>query len=72
MSKLYEYKSNWTNSSRLHFRFVFVMYINYELRDIWYKEQKSIRNGVKVVQKTVPKSGHSDKTSDMKRDVCIC
>ena len=57
-------------------------YINYELRYLWYKEQKSIcngviqenpmENGVKVVQKNSPKSGHSDKTSNMKRDACIC
>ena len=32
-----------------------------------------MENGVKSgTNKTVPKSGHSDKTSDMKRDACIC
>ena len=31
-----------------------------------------MENGVKVVQKNSPKSGHSDKTSNMKRDACIC
>ena len=62
---------NWTNSSRLHFWFVFVIYINYELRNLWYKSKNQfvkrcntnpMENGVE----SCTQSAETSITTDMK------